>query len=200
MPLNPIKFHHLNPSEFLLPFGKLTYSRPCQIGVGRLVSTINWCFSGSMFIYHRVNDVSPSVPTASSTFRSSSWIVRSSSAASVWPSVAVPPPELPITATDIRNTRGEAVNNYVGLSINGGSTIYGWLLTCLMENPIKMDLGVSPSLGNLHMFMNQWFLPPHALKSTYVNVCRRRSTGWNPVKWQTVRIGNANSALAFKKS
>ena len=93
------------------------------------------------------------------------------------------------------------VNNYVGLSINGGSTIYGWLLIFLMENPIKMDdLGVPPHFGNLHMFMNQWFLPPHALKSTYIKVCRRRSTGWNPVKWQTVRIGNANSALAFKKS
>ena len=27
---------------------------PCQIGVGRLVSTINWWFSGSMLIYQRV--------------------------------------------------------------------------------------------------------------------------------------------------
>jgi len=29
-------------------------SRPWQIGVGRLVSTINWSFSGSMLIFQRV--------------------------------------------------------------------------------------------------------------------------------------------------
>ena len=37
-----------------LPSSKLTW-RPCQIGVGRLVSSKNWWFSGSMFIYQRVN-------------------------------------------------------------------------------------------------------------------------------------------------
>ena len=36
-----------------LPSSKLTV-RPCQIGVGRLVSTKNWWFSGSMLIYWRV--------------------------------------------------------------------------------------------------------------------------------------------------
>ena len=32
----------------------VNWHRPCQIGVGRLVSTKNWCFSGSMFIYQSV--------------------------------------------------------------------------------------------------------------------------------------------------
>ena len=38
-----------------VPFGKLTV-RPCQIGVGRLVSTINSSFSGSMLIYQKVTN------------------------------------------------------------------------------------------------------------------------------------------------
>jgi hypothetical protein len=37
----------------LLPSNKLTV-RPCQMGGERLVSTINWSFSGSMLIYQRV--------------------------------------------------------------------------------------------------------------------------------------------------
>ena len=36
-----------------LPFGKLT-CWPCQVGFGRLVSIKNMLFSGSMFIYQRV--------------------------------------------------------------------------------------------------------------------------------------------------
>ena len=40
--------------QFFLPSGKLTV-RPWQIGVGRLGSIKNWWFSGSMFIYQRVN-------------------------------------------------------------------------------------------------------------------------------------------------
>ena len=37
----------------ILSSSKLT-CRPCEIRVGRLVSTKNWLFPGSMFIYQRV--------------------------------------------------------------------------------------------------------------------------------------------------
>ena len=161
------------------------------------------------------------MPTASSTFRSSSWIVRSSSAASVCPSVAVPPPELPITATDMEH-RGEA-QLFLG-------TRSHWLKTtaCPQASDCEQLRGAVHQWGIHHLWLafnisngksyqDGWFRgtppfwkpphvhesmisAPHALKSTYIKVCRRRSTGWNPVKWQTVRIGNANSALAFKKS
>ena len=36
--------------------------RPCQIGVGRLVSMKNWWFSGSMFIYQRVSSCNLNLP------------------------------------------------------------------------------------------------------------------------------------------
>ena len=39
--------------------------RPCQIGVGRLVSIKNWGFSGSMFIYQRVPATNQLYPVVS---------------------------------------------------------------------------------------------------------------------------------------
>ena len=43
------KFDDLEVPPFQKTYPPVNSHRPCQIGVGRLVSTMNWSFSGSTF-------------------------------------------------------------------------------------------------------------------------------------------------------